>query len=92
MNTHVIIQNVASSQDTHEYELRSHMRETATMSEKNHRIYIDMAHTSLGELISPPNHYLKSIQEGLAEICKTAKCRSYWVATSTQYMEWNGEG
>ena len=47
---------------------------------------------SLGEMIYAPNHYLKSIQEGLARISKTAKCRSCWVAAATEELEISGEG
>ena len=58
----------------------------------NTYMYKCMAHTTLGVKIYAPNHYLKTILEGLDEICKTAKCRSFRVAATTQELEMDGEG
>ena len=51
-----------------------------------------MANTTSGEKIYAPKHYLKTILEGLAEMCKTIKCRSCRVATTTQELEMDGDG
>ena len=41
----------------------------------------------MGGNIYAPKQYFKTILEGLAEMCKTAKCQSCRVATATQKME-----
>ena len=51
-----------------------------------------MAHTTLEEKVCAPKHYFKTILEGLAEKCETAKCRSNRVAAVTQELEMDGDG